>query len=40
MVLYDRQSGLRENHSCQTALIRLVDDWISAVEMKLSVPCY
>ena len=29
MVLYDRQSGLRENHSCQTALIRLVDDWIS-----------
>ena len=40
MVLYDRQSGLRENHSCQTALSRLVDDWISAVEMKLSVPCY
>jgi len=21
-----------ENHSCQTALIRLVDDWISAVD--------
>ena len=32
MLLYDRQSGFRENHSCQTALIRLVDDWTSAVD--------
>jgi len=30
MLLYDMiPSGFRENHSCQTALIRLVDDWIS-----------
>jgi len=32
MLLYDRQSGFREKHSCQTVLIRLVDDWISAVD--------
>jgi len=31
-MLYDRQSGFRENHSRQTALIRLVDDWILAVD--------
>ena len=32
MLLYDRQSGFRENQSYQTALIRLVDDSISAVD--------
>ena len=36
MLLYDRQSGFREKHSCQTTLIRLVDDWISAVDKKRS----
>jgi len=27
---YNRQSGLRKHHSCQTAL----DDWISAVDIQ------
>jgi len=32
MLLYDRQSVLCENHSCPTTFIRLVDDWILAVD--------
>ena len=31
-LLYYRQSGFRENHSCQTALIRLIDDWLSDID--------
>ena len=31
-LFYHRQSGFRENHSCQTALIKLLDDWISAID--------
>ena len=30
--MYDRQSGFREAHSCQTALIKILDDWISAID--------
>ena len=30
-LLYSRQSGSRENHSCQTSLIRIIDDWITAM---------
>ena len=30
-LLYSRQSGSRENHSCQTSLI-LIDDWITAID--------
>ena len=31
-LLYSRQSGFRENHSCQTSLIRIIDDWITAID--------
>ena len=31
-LFYYRQSGFRENHSCQTALTKLLDDWISAID--------
>ena len=30
-LLYPNQSGLRENHSCLTALTSLVDQWLSSI---------
>jgi len=35
--LYQRQSGLRPNHSCQTALVNILDDWISAIDTSTNV---
>ncbi len=32
-ILNKHQSGFRENHSCQTALIRLIDEWLKDVDM-------
>ena len=32
-ILSKHQSGFRENHSCQTALIRLIDEWLKYVDM-------
>jgi hypothetical protein len=31
-LLYSRQSGFRENHSCETALTKILDDWITAID--------
>ena len=31
-LLYERQSGFRSKHSCETALTAIVDDWISAID--------
>ena len=31
-VIHEKQSGFRKNHSCNTALIRLIDDWIKDVD--------
>ena len=31
-LLYGRQSGFRQNHSCQTSLIRIIDDWITVID--------
>ena len=30
-LFYFRQSGFREHHSCQTALLKSIDDWLSAI---------
>ena len=27
-LLHDAQSGFRSNHSCQTALVNIIDKWI------------
>ena len=31
-IIHERQSGFRKHHSCQTALIRLVDSWLSDLD--------
>ena len=31
-LLYERQSGFRANHSCETALTAIVDDWLTATD--------
>ena len=31
-LLYLRQSGFRSRHSCQTALVNLIDEWIMAID--------
>ena len=31
-LLYKRQPGFRNNHSCESALTAIVDDWISAID--------
>lgn len=31
-LLYERQSGFRSKHSCETALTAIIDDWISAID--------
>ena len=31
-VLYSHQSGFREKHSCQTALIHLIDTWLTDID--------
>ena len=31
-LLYGRQSDFRQNHSCQTSLIRIIDDWITVID--------
>ena len=30
-LFYFRQSGFRKHYSCQTALIKIIDDWLSAI---------
>ena len=30
-LFYFRQSGFREHHACQTVLIKIIDDWLSAI---------
>ena len=31
-LLYERQSGFRANHSCETALTAIDDDWLTAID--------
>ena len=32
---YIKQSGFREHHSCQTALIKIIDDWLTAIDKNM-----
>ena len=29
---YERQSGFRNNHSCESSLTSIIDDWITAID--------
>ena len=31
-LLYERQSGFKSKHSCETALTAIIDDWMSAID--------
>ena len=31
-LIHENQSGFRPKHSCQTALIRLVDQWMTCID--------
>ena len=31
-LIHDSQSGFRQEHSCQTALIKLIDQWMSSID--------
>ena len=32
LLSYNRHSGFRSNHFCQTALIKSIDEWLSAID--------
>ena len=37
-LIHKNQSGFREKHSCQTALVKLIDQWMSWVDKGDLVP--
>ena len=36
-LLHKYQSGFRPNHSCQTALVKLIDSWLSSINRKETI---
>ena len=32
ILLYERQSGFRSNHSFETAITAIIDDWLSVID--------
>ena len=32
MLIHENQSGFRQKHSCQTALVKLIDQWMSCID--------
>ena len=39
-LLHPLQSGFRTNHSCQTALTALVDEWLKSIDNGDLLVCY
>ena len=31
-LIHEQQSGFRQRHSCQTALVKLIDEWIKCID--------
>ena len=31
-LIHEHQSGYRKNHSCQTAMVKLFDQWMSCID--------
>lgn len=31
-LIHESQSGFRQKHSCQTALVKLIDQWMSCID--------
>ena len=38
-LIHEKQSGFRQKHSCQTALVKLIDQWMQCIDIGDFVGC-